>query len=115
MVWIHRAPPGIQNAEPILLSADLPVELRREIVEPSIGKPPLRVGVDLSESVEAGDSCRATRPPDPERADPDEHGRPDLLDALVEISNERIDVRAAPGVTTRIPLALAVLLPGLVV
>src|SRR5689334_18264312 len=48
---VLRTPPRVERAEAILHATDLPVELRREVVDPSFAEPPSRVSVDLAERV----------------------------------------------------------------
>ena len=61
-LWIVLRPVGEQIEVTLLGRADLPVELRREVVAPAFLEPQLRVGVELVVLVEA-----ASRPRDAPR------------------------------------------------
>ena len=93
---ILRPPPCVECAKAILRRVDLPIELWREIVDPSFAQPFARVGVGLAEGIESIDSFRIARAPDAEWADA--NGDPRLCDvhALIELLNEVIDVVATP-------------------
>src|SRR5207249_1843797 len=112
---IDRSPPCVEGAKPILGATDLPVELRRNVVEPSFAQPALGVGVDLRECIETRDATRRAGSPDPEWTDADERGRTNRFDAFVQRLNELVDVRAAPRIAIGPTLRSSVLPPRLVV
>src|SRR5438552_3702997 len=92
------APPGVERDEAILRAAQRPIQLRSDVIQPSLAEPAARVCIDLVIGIETRDSRGMTRPPDTERADADEDTRTDLLHALVDRLDEVVDVRAPPGV-----------------
>src|SRR3954469_5627748 len=109
--WILRAPPRIQRAEAILRRVHLPVELGSHIVEPPLTQPFPRIGVGLTEGIEAVDSLRIARTPDAEGADADRDPRLGDVHPLVELGHEVVDVVSAPVVAVGPVLLASVLDP----
>ena len=64
-----RSPPRVERAKAILHAADLPVELRNEVVEPTLRRASAASRRRSRVRVEPRDP-RRSRPPDAERADP---------------------------------------------
>src|SRR6476661_3606886 len=69
-VHVLPYPPGQQRRVALRGLPDGPVELRREVVHPTLAQPAPRIGVKLVVRVEALDRRRAPGAPDAERADP---------------------------------------------
>lgn len=74
----------------------LPIELRRQIVEPAVLQPILRVGVDLIVRIEADYAGRVARTPYAKRANTELYQRFDRLDTIVHVPHQAVDVVAAP-------------------
>src|SRR6185436_9812988 len=93
-------PPFQQHRKTQLRSVDRPIELRREIVSPSIQHPLSGVAVQLGVGVKrvAGSFRWITRTPDAERADSEFHPWLRFLDPDVYLVDQAVDVGAAPVV-----------------
>src|SRR4051812_39779000 len=112
---VLRPPPRIERAEAILGRVDLPVQLRREVIEPALAQPLPRIGVCLTERVEPVDALRVAGTPDAKWADAD--GDPRLCDmhALIERRDEIVDVVTTPVVAIGPMLPAPVLDPRRVI
>src|SRR5437773_8012860 len=108
---VLRPPPLFEGAETILRRVYLPIELRREVIDPPLTQPFARIGERLAEGVESVDALRIAWTPYAERTDT--HRHPGLCDvhALIELGNEVVDVVPPPIVPIRPLLAASVLEP----
>src|SRR5688500_14267194 len=91
-------PPGEQGGVALRRRLNRPVQLRREVVEPSFHQPFARVSINLLVRVEALDRRGIPWPPNAERAHAELDAGLRPLDGAVEISHEDVDVAAAPVV-----------------
>src|ERR1035437_2447480 len=107
-------PPQEQVVAALLIHA--PVELRREIVHPSVREPLSRIRVQRGVRIEPRrDRFRVSRAPELERRDPELHPRLQLRDLPVQRLNELIDVAPSPVVARELATAFPVCLPAPIV
>src|SRR5438105_884359 len=108
---ILRTPPRVECAEAILGCVDLPIELRREIIDPSLAQPFSSVGIRLLEGVEPVDAFRRSGTPDTERTDSHRHPWLRDVNTLIKRRDKIVDVVTPPIVAIRPALSASVLDP----
>ena len=90
-------PPMGQRAETVGAVPDPPIELRCEIVHPSLLEPFAGVGRNMAVGIEIGfDTGRIAGAPDAERTDAELHCGADLLQGPVETLHEAVDFTPSP-------------------
>ncbi|EEF22280.1 conserved hypothetical protein, partial [Ricinus communis] len=109
---VLRQPVIQQHVVRLTRLADAPVQLRREIIEPAILKPRLRIGVQLVVLRKADDAARAAvRAAQAERTDAEAHPALFAVDAVVQRLDQAVDVLAPPRRAVEPPAAGHVALP----
>ena len=95
-VGLGAAPPAKQRRE-TLRPTVAPIELRRQVVDPSLAHPFDRVPVELLVLIDPSlDARRNARHVDPERTHAKLHARPFGVHHLAHPADERIDIVPAP-------------------
>src|SRR5947207_14629643 len=98
MPRIVARPPLQQPEVRLLRRAQFPVQLRDEVMAPSLAQPVSRVGVELVVLIESFDILDPgkSRPRDAEGADAELHRLLPLFDAVVDAMNQLADVLPPP-------------------
>ena len=112
---VFAAPPRIQSREALLVIIQRPIELWREIIDPTLTQPASGVGERLGIRIQTGDALWMPWPPDAEWADADQYPALLRLDLAVQRAHEVVDVRATPRSTIGPAAGDTVPLPGGVV
>ena len=89
-------PPLQQNGVAQIGARCRPIELRREVVRPSIDEPLSRVAVKLRVGIKTSNLRGIPRPPHSKWADSEFHPRLCSLDPHVHLVNQTVDVGPAP-------------------
>lgn len=109
------APPLQESHKACVRVRDVPVELRREVVDPSLAEPQSRVGVEFFVLVESFDLFGVSGSPHTERAYADFDPRFDFLGVSVEALDELVDVVSAPVAAVELATHILILLIGFLV
>src|SRR5438093_1355113 len=104
-------PPTEQNRETLGRRLDRPVELRREVISPTVLKPQTRVGVELVVGIQTSDLFWKSRPPNSKGTDPKLHIGLLGLDPRVERVHEFVHILPSPFGSAQTSAASQVLLP----
>ena len=92
-------PPMHEQWITLLGAVHFPIELRREVVDPTFVPPFFSVGIQRGVRIKALDLRWISRTPDPERANTEFHPRFRLVYFGGHTLNEPIDILPAPIVT----------------
>lgn len=105
---VLRVPPVVEILKRLSSRVDRPVELRREIVEPSLVQPLFRVAVKRFVRVHSDDARRVSRAPDSKRRHAEIHVTVVVLDEIVRVANQLVDVFSSPVVAVHFPAVVDV-------
>ena len=94
-------PPVEQSGKTLLRRRDRPVELRREVVDPSLLKPFAGIRVDARVRVETLHAGRVIGPPDPKWRDAHLDRRLDRVYLSVHSLDEPVDVGPSPVIASQ--------------
>src|ERR1039458_6458298 len=89
-------PPAEQLGEALFRRVNRPIKLRREIINPPIGQPLARIGVEGRIRIQPLDLRRVLGTPNAEGADAKLHPGLLRLDGLIDALDEHVDVFAPP-------------------
>src|ERR1035441_5668017 len=89
-------PPAEQGGEALVRRLNRPIKLRREVINPPIGQPLARIGVECRVGVQPLDLRRILGTPNAEGADAKLYPGLRRLDGLIDALDEHIDVLAPP-------------------